>query len=126
MSIRNTRHKQSVIELLSVTGPALSADDVYERLGDGPNRVTVYRILDRLEKEGIAHRVVGLNGKTYYSLCEHSCGDDGHVHNHAHFQCRNCMEMTCLAIEPHLPKHRDYLIEDQQVLLIGLCMACRQ
>lgn len=126
MNTRNTRHKQSVIDLLSVTGQALSADDVHERLDKGPNRVTVYRILDRLEKEGLAHQVVGMNGKAYYSLCEHDCSDDGHVHNHAHFQCRKCLEMSCLEIEPHLPKHGEHLIEDQQVLLIGICAACRE
>lgn len=124
MNTRNTKHKQQVIDLLSVTGVALSADEVLERLGESPNRVTVYRILDRLENEGIAHRVVGLNGKNYYSLCKAKCSDAGHVHNHAHFQCRLCLEVSCLEIEPSLPRHGDYQIEEQQVLLIGLCGRC--
>lgn len=111
--------------MLTVTGPALSADEVLERLDEGPNRVTIYRILDRLEREGIAHRVVGINGKSYYSRCETRCGGQGHVHNHAHFQCRGCQEVSCLEIEPALPRHGDYLIEDQQVLLIGLCKGCQ-
>jgi Fur family ferric uptake transcriptional regulator len=125
VNTRNTKHKQRVIELLSVTGVALSADEVLERLDDGPNRVTVYRILDRLENEGVAHKVVGLNGKNYYSLCRSKCSDAGHVHNHAHFQCRTCLEVSCLEIQPALPKHGNYHIEDQQVLLIGLCDQCR-
>jgi Fur family ferric uptake transcriptional regulator len=125
VTTRNTKHKQHVIALLSVTGPALSADEVLDRLEDAPNRVTVYRILDRLEREGIAHRVVGINGTAYYSLCETQCGGHGHQHNHAHFQCRKCMEVSCLEIEPALPKHGAYLIEDQQVLLIGLCTTCK-
>ncbi len=121
---RTPKYKQQVIDLLSEVQIALSADEVLEQMHEAPNRVTVYRILDRLESEGTAHRIVGMNGKNYYSLCETSCNDEGHVHNHAHFQCRQCNELICLEIEPPLPANVKHKVEEQQVLLIGVCESC--
>lgn len=123
MAIRQTRHKQRVIDLLSASKVALSADELSDALGAVPNRVTVYRILERLENEGIAHRVVGVNNKSYYSLCD-TCEQGHHAHHHAHFQCRTCSELTCLEFTTPLPRPPGFVVEDQQVLLIGLCAAC--
>ena len=123
MAIRQTRHKQRVIDLLAASEVALSADELSEALGAEPNRVTVYRILERLENEGIAHRVVGVNNKSYYSLCA-ACDEGHHQHHHAHFQCRKCSALTCLELNTALPRPPGFVVEDQQVLLIGLCGAC--
>lgn len=121
---RNTKQKQGVIDVLKEHKEALSADEVLDKLDLKVNRVTVYRILERFEQEGIAHRVVGLEGKSYYALCSDEC-DSGHHHDrHAHFQCKSCKSLRCVDAEVIRPKLDNVQIESVSVLLTGLCESC--
>lgn len=124
MEKRNTKQKQGVIEVLKGNSVAMSADEVLEKLDTKANRVTVYRILERFEQEGLAHRIVGLDGKSYYAICADNCDEEHHHDYHAHFQCRLCKTLTCVDVQIVRPKLNNVKIEDCQVLLTGLCEAC--
>lgn len=102
---------------------ALSADEVLDKLDLKMNRVTVYRILERFEQEGIAHRVVGFEGKNYFALCS-DCDAGHHRDGHAHFQCRECKSLRCVDVEVIRPQLSDVKIEECRVLLTGLCEVC--
>ncbi len=119
MAIRQTRHKQRVIDLLAASKVALSADRWVRRLGAEPNRVTVYRILERLENEGIAHRVVGVNNKSYYSLCTACVTGAATSIITPIFSAWHNAALTCLELRRQLPRPPGFVVEDQQVLLIG-------
>jgi len=123
MERRNTKQKQGVIDVLKHNEIALSADEVLEKLDLKMNRVTVYRILERFEQEGIAHRVVGLEGKNYYALCS-DCDAEHHHDRHAHFQCRECKSLRCVDVEVIRPKLDNVKVEECRVLLTGLCEVC--
>lgn len=120
---RNTKQKQGVIDVLKEQKEALSADEVLDKLDLKVNRVTVYRILERFEREGIAHRVVGIEGKSYYALCS-DCDAEHHHDRHAHFQCRECKSLRCVDVEVSRPKLDHVQIESVSVLLTGLCETC--
>jgi len=124
MERRNTKQKQEVINVLKAHDIALSADEVMEKLALKMNRVTVYRILERFEKEGIAHRVVGFEGKNYFALCS-NCEPEHHHDRHAHFQCRECKSLRCVDVDVIRPKLDNVQIEECRVLLTGLCETCR-
>lgn len=124
MEKRNTKQKQGVIDVLKGNTIAMSADEVLEKLDTKANRVTVYRILERFEQEGLAHRIVGLDGKSYYAICADTCDEKHHHDYHAHFQCRQCKTLTCVDVQIVRPKLHNVKIEDCQVLLSGLCEAC--
>jgi Fur family ferric uptake transcriptional regulator len=123
MERRNTKQKQGVINVLKTHDMALSADEVIEKLNLKMSRVTVYRILERFEQEGIAHRVVGLEGKNYFALCS-DCDSEHHHDSHAHFQCRECKSLRCVDVEVIRPRLSDVKIEECRVLLTGLCETC--
>ncbi len=124
MERRNTKQKQGVIDVLKSSEAAMSADEVLDQLMTKMNRVTVYRILERFEQEGVAHRIVGLDGKNYYALCAEDCHAHAHSDYHAHFQCKKCKNLTCVDVEVSQPKLDNYKIEECQVLLTGLCAEC--
>ncbi|MFN6183346.1 MAG: Fur family transcriptional regulator [Burkholderiales bacterium] len=80
--------------------PALSHHDVAEKLlhqgwtdHDLPDRVTLYRVLEWLVDQGLAHKMAGDDRVFRFSL---NAGDDGKHNHHAHFQCLCCHRMFCL------------------------------
>ena len=77
--VRNTPTKQFILGLISDAGRALSQAEIQEQTEGKCDRVTVYRVLDRLENEGDIHRVVHLDGVVRFAKCN-SCEGEGHAH----------------------------------------------
>ena len=87
------------------------------------DRVTIYRVLERLTIEGLIHKVVNVDGVVKYSGC-HSCSVK-HNRNHIHFSCQKCKSVDCLEDVEHsfkLPK--SYKVSEMNFTLSGLCPQC--
>lgn len=121
--MRKTKHLESVLGLLNSREEAWSVDEILAANSSGANKVTLYRMLEKLQAEGTVHKINGIEGKSYYAMC-HQCSKEHHHDAHAHFQCRKCLDMQCVEVETHFPKLKGLTIEDQQVLLTGLCEKC--
>lgn len=121
--MRKTKHLESVLKLLNSREEAWSVDEILEANTSGANKVTLYRMLEKLQVEGTVHKINGIEGKSYYAIC-HQCSKDQHHDAHAHFQCRVCLEIQCVEVETNFPQLKGLTIEDQQVLLTGLCQKC--
>ena len=123
-SKRNTVAKAAIKDLLSNTDQALSQGDLQGELGDLCNRVTIYRILDRLVDEGFAHRVMDVSGVARYAACSHDCGAK-HQHDHVHFSCEICGQVTCLEeVKPEFTLPKSYQVKEIQFTLKGVCGDC--
>ncbi len=124
MSIsRNTEARRAILDLINSTNKALSHADILLKVGAICDRVTVYRVLDRLLKEGKVHRVVGNDNKSYFAACQ-TCTVHNHFDGHAHFQCKKCHELKCLDVELSLPENLDDQVQELQILLMGICKNC--
>lgn len=123
--MRNTAAKKKILNLLNTSEVALSHADVQALLPKNfCDRVTIYRVLDRLVEEGFAHKIVNIDGIVCYANCE-TCAS-AHAHNHLHFNCENCKSITCLEdIEPTFNLPSNYEIRDVNFLVSGLCPNCR-
>lgn len=120
---RNTVAKTKVLELLSHSEVALSHTEIESEIEIPVNRVTIYRILDRLIDEGIIHKIVNTDGAMKYALC-HNCTMTHH-HNHVHFSCQKCKAVTCLeGVEPTFKLPSDYKIQEVNFTVSGLCPNC--
>ena len=123
---RNTVAKAAIKELLSQAEQALSQGDVQSEIGDLCNRVTTYRILDRLVAEGYAHRVMDVDGVARYAACSSNCTAN-HQHDHVHFSCEQCGQMTCLEdVKPEFSLPRSYQVKEVQFTLVGVCGDCSE
>lgn len=126
MQIRSTTAKMHVLQLLSDEPVALSHLEIQEKSIGVCDRVTTYRVLDRLLGEGIIHKTVGLDGVTRYALCKVCEGDHKHFHNHVHFSCDVCLKVTCLEdVIPEFKLPRKYKVRDVNFNLSGICPECR-
>jgi Fur family ferric uptake transcriptional regulator len=102
---------------------AISVITLIERLGSRFNKTTIYRVLDKLEEDGVLHSFLGKNGLKWYAKCN-GCSADKHNDVHPHFQCLECGKMDCLSFRVALPKIPNRKIEVSQLLIQGKCEEC--
>lgn len=121
--VRNTKSVAIILNIFKQSKDALSAVWLVKTLNQKMNKTTVYRILDRLEDEGILHSFVGKNGLTFYANCN-GCSSSNHIDSHPHFQCRECDKSECLSINVEIPLISKYKVDSAQLLLLGQCTDC--
>ena len=122
--IRKTKAVNAVVQLFEEQDNAISVVDLVERFKGKANKSTIYRILERLESEGMVHSFKGPDGLTWYAKCSDHCSSSAHQDIHPHFQCQECGKVECLPINivlPHVKKHK---IESAEVFLTGQCEEC--
>jgi Fur family ferric uptake transcriptional regulator len=123
-SVRNTTAKTEIQELILSTSVALSHTEIQEVTKGLCDRVTIYRILERLLEEGIIHKIVNIDGVVKYAGC-HSCSEKHHHHHHIHFSCQKCKSVTCLDnVEPSYKLPKNYKVSEVNFTLSGLCPQC--
>ena len=125
---RITRGRRLVVSELAAMDRPLSPYAIHDRLagrGEAVDTVSIYRTLDTLEENGLAHRVSFLGG---YLACrlEHDAGC------HHHLICRACqkvVEVHCpgmAAVERGAAADSQFRIEQHLVEFVGLCPECQQ
>lgn len=125
--LRKTKGRLSVLQCFLQYGKALSHADISERLPAKMDRVTLYRILQSFESQGLIHKVPDDQLANKYALCDHQ-HDKMHAHtdNHAHFKCQACGETICLeqSAIPQIHIPQGFQVAERFLLLSGLCKAC--
>ena len=88
---RMTAPRMQVLAAMLAAKRVLSHHDIENMLGAARlDRVTLYRVLDWLVEQGLAHRIAGPDRVWRYSVT-------GEEHEtHAHFQCNRCGKVLCL------------------------------
>ncbi len=122
---RNTEKQNLVRDILSKTAHTMSVEDIMAAMPIKVNKTTIYRILDRFAEKGEVHFVTGKNGKAYYALCN-NCGISHKIHNHIHFECQVCKEVTCQPNTLNIPNLEGFTIQETQFLVIGICNKCKK
>ena len=123
-SVRNTIAKNEIQKLIEKSAIALSQAEIQSATKGLCDRVTIYRVLDRLTEEGLIHKVLNVDGVMKYASCAPTCSG-GHKHNHLHFSCQKCKSVTCLVdIEPSFKLPAAYTVTDMNFTLSGYCPAC--
>lgn len=120
---RATPARVRVLEVLLAAPHALSHAEIEARLEAGycPDRVTLYRVLDWLVSQGLAHKVAGDDRAWRFNAV------DRENHSHAHFHCSRCGQVFCLSeLQPafafNLPPGYQYQKADLSIQ--GLCPSC--
>lgn len=121
--IRKTKSVNTILNIFEASHEAISVVDLINRLDKEMNKTTIYRILERLDEDGILHSFLGKDGVKWYSKCQ-DCSSGHHHDVHPHFQCNKCGKTECLAVEMPVPEIAGKKIDDVQVLMVGLCESC--
>lgn len=121
--VRKTKLLKVVLEAFSHSNQALSVVELVKRFQGDMNKTTVYRILDRLEEEGILHSFSGKDGLKWVARYDESTSSN-YKDGHAHFQCKECGKSECLIIDISIPTVPNYRIDSSNLILIGQCADC--
>lgn len=122
---RITAARECVLNILLSAPTALNHHNIEEIAKDRGfvlDRVTLYRTLDWLVAQGIAHRIPSKNRTWYFSAVAHPDPQP-----HAHFHCRKCEQIYCLEDVHATPLHnlpKDYQLEEADLSLQGQCTTC--
>ena len=121
--LRKTKHLEHVLQAFRQSSGALSAGMLLHALANKINKSTVYRMLQKLEDDGVIHSFLTMDQIRFYALCK-GCSSGRHVDTHAHFQCTSCKRVSCVSEEIVLPTPGRARITSAQVLLSGQCESC--
>ncbi len=120
---RATPARVQVLDILLAAPHALTHAEVEARLDTAlcPDRVTLYRVLDWLVSQGLAHKIAGDDRAWRFNAVEHDSP------SHAHFHCTQCGQVFCLSeLQPafafSLPA--GYRYQKAELSIQGLCPAC--
>jgi len=122
---RTTPARISVLSLLLDAKSALSHQEIelsVQEYGLSFDRVTLYRALDWLVEQGMAHKVLGIDRSWRYNAL-----NEASVQQHAHFHCTSCNQVFCLEkIQPTLlySLPADYQVDEVELSLQGSCPSC--
>lgn len=123
--VRKTKSVALLLNVFSQSSNALSVVQLVDKMSAQMNKTTVYRVLDRLEQEGIVHSFLGKEGLKWYAKCS-KCTSEQHSDLHPHFQCKDCGAIECLPVHITIPAIDNRKIDSVEIMLQGTCPKCLQ
>ena len=122
--LKRTVPRRMILEVLLSANRPITQDDIAAKTGaNGPDKVTIYRILEILIDADLVHKVYLSERAQHFELAD-NCTES---QCHPHFTCSSCGQtfcMTDLSLPLAKSPHRGFKIEHQQVRLEGLCPEC--
>jgi Fur family ferric uptake transcriptional regulator len=124
VQLRQTSQRIAVLTTLMSSSKPLTQDQITDRLGQkAPNKVTIYRVLEKLLNAGLVHKAF-LRKRTWHYEPSNNCSEK---QCHPHFTCTDCGDTHCLT-DVNLPMatspNNDFVFHRQQIRLEGICPRC--
>lgn len=125
-----TRQRERILQHLKNHAEGhVTAEELLERLsqnGHAPGKATVYRTLERLERQNVIRRyeLGGRQGACYQYISDEDC------HNHFHLKCVECgrlFHVECNLLEEtsrHIVRDHHFAIDPSKTVFYGRCSQC--
>jgi len=121
---RVTAPRIEVLAALLAAEHALTHQELEQRVDSRRDidRVTIYRVLEWLTAQALAHRIAGDDRTWRFNAAGHTHGGD-----HAHFKCNRCSTVLCLeefSASPVVRLPRGFRSQQVELTVKGLCAGC--
>jgi Fe2+ or Zn2+ uptake regulation protein len=111
--------KKRIINILKDCQIPISAKDIEDKLQHEFNKTSIYRQLEKLSTDQTIRKIETTRA-TLFEI---------YNNQHAHFQCLNCSEVSCLELPQNFKldysSFQDLEIVDTSVDLKGICKNCQ-
>jgi Fur family ferric uptake transcriptional regulator len=120
----NTKQKDIILNDIKKHKDEFTIKDIYNELNESIGLTTIYRLVDKLVKEGSVNKSIGKDNITYYQYLE-KCDKE----NHFFLKCEMCGTMEhidCDCIEElsnHIAKEHNFSLTDH-IIINGKCKKC--
>jgi Fur family transcriptional regulator, ferric uptake regulator len=125
---RVTRQRVLVLDFLLGQEKSLTHHEIQAHLSKKQHEeldsVTLYRVLEWLTDNELIHRIAGAD-----QVWRFSAGAGHHAHEHAHFQCTTCEQVTCftdLALPRKIKLPEGFQTQEIDFLIKGTCANCNR
>ena len=129
---KTTKQREMIVNLLAKTDKALSPYDMRDILKKqkiNADVVTIYRVLETLEKLSLAHKVLAVNG---YIRCNTKELGKNKIFCHHYLLCKNCHKIDevegedLTKLEKKIENKKKFKIESHYLEFTGLCKDCQK
>ena len=120
---RKTKSIDLLLNEFDKRSEAISTVALIKLLSSQINKTTIYRVLDKLEDDGVLHSFIGVNGLKWYAKCDR-CSYTEHKDVHPHFECLSCGKVDCVDVDVSIPKIPNREVSGSTVLIRGKCEEC--
>ncbi len=120
-----TKQKETIIEAIKKQNKSFMVKDLYDTLNGKVGLTTIYRLLQKLEDEGLITKEVGKDNKTKYEYLE-KCEEE----NHFYLKCDKCGTLThvdcdCInELSSHISKEHNFKLNKENIIIKGICSKC--
>ncbi len=122
--LKATPTRLEVLSTLKKHTSAVTFSEI-QRVCTNTDRVTLYRTIQTFLDKGIIHKAYQSEEETFYALCNHNCSSEAHFHDHLHFKCSTCDQVTCQQLTDEikivLP---NFKINKVDINITGICNRC--
>lgn len=123
--LKATSKRMEVLQTIAEYGSAMPYSELQKSLQNF-DRVTLYRNINTLMDKGVIHKASTRGQETYYAICSHHCTSEHHNHQHIHFKCTNCKEVSCMEIDDHISiQIPNVQVQNIEIEASGICENCQ-
>ena len=120
-----TKQKEQILEMIKTYNNEFTIKDVYISLNKEIGLTTIYRLIDKLVKDGEVNKNIGKDNITYYQYLE-SCSNE----NHFFLKCDICgymehVDCNCInELSNHINKNHKFNLNKKNIIINGICNKC--
>ena len=126
----STKQREAVLAFLKENNAHVTASDIIFHLkeqGETVSTATVYRTLERLEKDGVVKKMTIGDGS---GACYQYVDGEG-CHEHFHLKCIICGKLLHLSceflhnMESHIFDEHGFTVSSGRTVIYGVCAQCK-
>lgn len=124
--MRTTKARSAILSFLDREHTPVDVPQILSHLRTKQlqtNLVTIYRVLDAFQKEGLVKRIEFGEGKFRYEV---------YTEDHHHLVCQECGSVEDISdcdipkLEEEIKKKKGFLVKRHALEFFGLCMNCQR
>lgn len=121
----NTKQKTYLLEIIKNLNKEFTIKDIYNSVDNKIGLTTIYRLVDKLYKDGRLDRHIGNDNESYYEYLE-ECDNN----NHFYLKCEKCKELIHVDCEcindlwTHIGTKHKFNPNKEHIIINGICDKC--
>ena len=121
----STKQKNKIIDVIKKQKGEFTIKDIYNNIKDDVGLTTIYRLVDKLIKEGSLIKNISEDNITYYQYLA-KCMEE----NHFYLKCDKCgkvihIDCDCISdLSKHILNDHKFTLSKEHIFINGICNKC--